>query len=647
MSKLNGQFYRDNSPNFNEFRAFSSIFDGLTEVFDDIMSQATDNSKVATMRAFTKIPIQIINVVDACYSLSTLLTNKEILNITKINPSLSIQERMDRWNELDPKIRAEALDQLGLVLMLVNPNILKSDNIYTDTFKVVDFEMYDYNTGDRLIYGLDYYYEYNKIYFLRFGSQTNKYNNKKIILKNITIDNNMPEKIIGESLGIYANSNFSPTEYRDIVASFVSAALAGPVINKINQSFNPDTELNLASRTYGLNDEENSMKGIKVIDYKSADKIRKRFWDKQTEGINKLNAFDFLVTIPSDYLYKSEKMEYIQGFMKKIKPAQSNFVLCPEYSLKDILSMRHSKFSFHTDGEMTGVLDKIKHKEKIKLPTSYVAEDEITLKAETYKQQANNTHSDYLNLKSASHEFDYNSSKGILDTVEYLEDNAKIAYLDCLTKVHVARNTYHISDEVLLDTDYFDCIVLLDNFTLKVVSDFKDIIPPLKTNDFKMTWMKPIHDTRKFKEKFRISSTLDFSEMIALGYKYQSDVVVDTDSGYYLDTMVAHDYKISQSVVTEIQDNIREHADSSCSLILNANSLYDKISNIEKATKYADTQLEDKVTFSQKANLTRCDFVINCDYEEEENSFYLDGLDKVDNNALGYEAITLKLIPKN
>ena len=648
MPGLDNQFYRDNAPNYDEFRVLSSLFEGLTDVFDEMMSQAIDNSKISTMRAFTKIPIQIINVVDACYSLSTLLANKEVLNTTGIDPNLSIQERMNVWNDLDPKIRATALEQMGLVLMLVNPNILKGENVYTDTFKVVDFEMYDYNTGDRLIYGLDYYYEYNKIYFLRFGSQTNKYNNKKIVLKNITIDNNTPEKILGESLGIYANSNFSPTEYRDIITSFASAALAGPVINTINQSFNPDINLNLTTRTYGLNDDENSLKGIKVIDYKSADDVRKRFWDKQVDGINRLNAFDFLVTIPSDYLYKTEKMEYVQQFVKKMKPAQSNFVLSPEYFLKDTLSLRYSNFSFRTEGEMKGIRDKIKYKERYSIPTSHITKDNIDLKPDfVYKKQKHTTE-DYLNIVNMAHFFEYSSSLAKKDRIECKEEsNIKNVYLECITRVHVARNTYHVSDEVLLDTDWFDCLIFFDDFHAKSIGHMYDKIPTMKTGNFKMAWVKFLEDKIPAKDIPHLIMQIAFNEKIDITYRDGYEHAIATDVDMFLDTIYMNDFYVESSGVKSIKDNVvaTETIDS---LQLNADNLYDKIINRDDPKGCMITEFKDTLSFVKKSNISKCDSIYSSDYEEE-TAFYLDTDDGVqaDENVIGYEEIVIKLIPKN
>lgn len=708
MSGMNNQFYKDNAPNYDEFKVLDSLFEGLTGVFDDIMSQAIDNSKISTMRAFSRIPIQIINVVDACYSLPTLLTNKEVLNTTGISPELSVQDRINAWNSLEPKIKATALEQMGLVLMLVNPNILRGENAYTDTFKVIDFEMYDFNTGDRLIYGLDYYYEYNKIYFLRFGSHTNKYNNKKVILKNITIDNNTPEKILGESLGIYANSNFSPTEYRDVVTSFASAALAGPVISTMNQSFNPDTHLNLAIRTYGLNDYENSLKGIKIIDYKSADDLKKKFWDTHVEGIDKLNPFDFLVTIPSDYLYKTEKMEYVQEFIKKIKPAHSNFVLNPEYFIKDILALRYANFSFRTEGEMTGIVNKIKYKELRTASTSHITHDKINTKLDLTKKHPKHTTKDYLDVVNMAHFFEHRSNLANKDNIECKkETNFKKIYLDHITRVHVPHSAYHVSDEVLLDTDWFDCLTLLDDFRVKMSGTMYDKIPEMKTGKFAMAWVKFLLDKISAKETSNAIVKMVLNEKVDITYRDVYEPIMITDADTFLDSIYLSDvriendgakslkdkitakdtvksYKLSADnlydkitkkdeskgyMITKpgmISDSIRtkeirikssgikspkdkiKATETVDSLELNADNLYDKIINKDNPKGCMITGSKDTLSFVPKANIPKCDSIYSCDYAKE-TSFRLDAHNgiEVDENAIGYEEISIKLIPKN
>lgn len=667
MSDLKNHFYKDNSANYDEFKIIETLFKGVTEVFDEVISQSIDNSNVTTMRAFTTIPVQIINVVDACYSLPTILANKEVLNITKIDPNLNIQERIDVWNGLNPKIKAAALDQLGLMLMLVNPDTFKGQQVYIDTFKVIDFELYDYNTGSRLIFGLDYYYEYNKIYFLRFGSQTNTYNNKRIVMKNIVIDNNNPEKILGESLDIYANSNFSPSEYRDIVTSFTGAALAGPVINKINQSFNPDTNLSSMASAYGI-DEDNISKGIKVVDYKSADEIRKRFWSGKLDGIGGLNLFDFLVTIPSEYLYKAEKMEYVYNFIKKIKPAHSNFVLCPEYALKDILSLRYSNFSFKSEGEMTGIKDKIK----------------------------------------------------------YEEDNHKLVYLEHLTKIQSNKSQRTISDDLALDTNYFDIIFMLDEFKAGASHEFYEVAPKIKSTISKLDSFELISDKRSFEESLKKSSTLDLIEKVSQVDFIRKAPIQVTDVGIMIDAVHFHETdiaKITSGKVSEklnskesfgkfktfgkINDNIRsaesdykivylEHLtrvhpsrqslhltdeiqldtdyfdslllgdtfkaytetstkdnisykEHTKPVLLNGDSLCDKISSIEDPKASGHTNLGDSLRFASKANVIRCDSVYYCDCDEGEINFALDNNDDLstDGNSVGYETISIKLIPKN
>ena len=643
MSGLKNQFYKDNAPNYDEFKALSSVFAGLEDIFDEMISQAIDNSKIPTMRAFAKIPIQIINVVDACYSLSTLLANREVLAATGIDPNLSINERINIWNDLDPKIRAAALDQLGLVLLLVNPNILKGENSYTDTFKVVDFEMYDYTTGDRLIYGLDYYYEYNKIYFLRFGSHTNKYNNKKIILKNITIDNNIPEKILGESLNIYANSNFSPTEYRDVITSFAGAALAGPVINKINQSFNLDTSLDAAVATYGARSVYKEPESVRVLDYKSADSIRKLYWDKNVEGIRRLNNYDFLLMIPSEYLYKMEKMEYVDEFVKTIKPAQTNFVLCPAYTISDSLSMKHLNFEFKTKGYMTGIQDNIKYKSNERKLAKFKNNDKFTDIAE-YKEQmssrSRHTSYDAIKYSDANHIL---SKKTLSDDLEYADSLKSITKLIALDKTNIVslqdgRDAITTDNDVMLDT-----LEMGDNSLKAVSATLSDALTKYRDSHHILnagTVYDKISAITKHKQRLKLShhERVYFVEGKSVGV----DEVVMDNTWYDSIVFYSDTYK---KISTAIADSakIKDKAVK----VKNILKPQDKVTANEKTKAKSSLTHTDKVTVGIKANTIICD--ADMPYGSDKyNSLYLDEEDDSDDitDTFFHEKISLRLIPK-
>lgn len=703
----NKQFYKDNSPNIKEFEFIDTMLQGLSEAFDDIMSQAIDNSKVSSIRAFTNIPIQIINVADACYTLSTLLSNKEILNITGINPNLSLQEKIEVWDNIPLKIRAQALEQAGLVLMLVNPNILKADDRYGDTFRVVDFEMYDYNTGDKLVFGLDYYYEYNKIYFLKFGAQTSKYNNKSVILKNIVIDNNAPEKLLGQSLDIYANSNFSPSEYRDVITSFASAALAGPVINKINQSFNPDNALSSIDRAYGINDDENSLKGVYVVDYKSANDIMKRFWDNKDNETETLTKFDFLVTIPSEYLHKTEKVEYIQKFMNMIKPAQAAFILCPEYAIKDTLSMRYLPHSFKVSGSMNNIVNKIIYKESAN-EIVYLPINEIVYMQKYRYSVADlpQTDSDYY-LDSLIMKDEY-----MMSILRTLEDKVKraITFIKNKANLDVFTDIVKRAESVkgLSSYQYKDTIIKKDDSAkFKSNHTYKDFLnmKALRYSFLSHGELGGIKDniiTHGESEKFIVSLPL-FEKGYVLRQQHVEADLPQADLDFYVDTIIISDTFIS-SVSREFKDyakrpytyyynakanfqpkdTIRKYDktdklssasfkdtysykgdrfsykstnikidkiisdDSKVSSSLNKSGVYDNITiRKESQNKKPNVNNKDTLKFVSIANQVKCDSIFNYDLEQE-NPLKLDVENtSTDLNAVGRELVSIKLIPKS
>lgn len=339
-------FYRDNAFNFDEFKCLDYILKSSRDLLNELADTAYDNSTIESMRAYSKVPIQIIDASSACYNLGEFLGNHDVLTMTGlINRKNGLADRARAWEELPIKIKMLALDYSNLSILLISKKEMEfAKDEYHLEFNVVNFELYT-SSGERLIHGTDYYFYQNKIYLLKFGTERWELRDKLLVVKNMIIDYNFVENSLGDSLKVFYNKNFTKTEYKDTLTAFTKAALGGPTVGNLNSSFSEDV----------------SMDGIKVVDFKNAPPNKKIFWEKQD-----LTPFDFMVTIPIAFLKKVEKLEYIQTFFNNIKPAYTNFIFVPEMVQKDQLLMRYIKGSehkkatnYHTD-KLTTFKDSIK-----------------------------------------------------------------------------------------------------------------------------------------------------------------------------------------------------------------------------------------------------------------------------------------------
>lgn len=355
-------FYDQFSYSTENFSLLQNAMSQAMKAMSSLLDQSVKNSNLSEVLTYKTIPFQVIDATSACYSLEKLLSSNLLPDGMGITSTFSLSKKIEQWNQLSLQEKSHILDYLGYSILLVDIQNTDSAQPIGD-FDIVSFELYTSN-NIKLTRNIDYYYSSNKIYLLKETAIVNDYDRKTLYIKNICIDYNYPEKIIGDSFNILYDKTFTKTDYNETIKSFAKAALNGPQIKDLNESLN----------TY------DTLSGIKVIDYKSADNSKKGLWGN---GKDSLTQFDFVVVTPIEFIYKSEKLEYVRSFFSQIKPSFSNFVFSPELITKDTLSLKSAseiaRMFFKLDVlNAQGAYDKIKSTDLAKFKTQTSLKDTVT-----------------------------------------------------------------------------------------------------------------------------------------------------------------------------------------------------------------------------------------------------------------------------
>lgn len=347
-------------------KAYQGAF-GIVKSHVDDIARNTIISKTST---FKKIRFQMIDVSNALYTMSSLLNNNSVIAIMGLVPSTPYDQKLEAWSALSPSQKADILDVTGYSILLTSYSaITDSDNYSSAKFNIVDFELSDIN-NNHYVRNVDYVFRDNKLFILKEFSINETYTKKSLILKNITIDTNSTEDVLGVPLNIPYSDQFTKTEYNETLRSFIQAAAGGPTL----------ANLNIALARY------KTLEGVKVYDRHSAPPSKKSFWG--FDGyIGELTAFDFLVALPLTFAYNSEKLDYIANFFNQIKPAYTNFKFIPQKTTTDRLILKYQKDKL----SMTPVFnipEKITHKETKKFMTFKILNDGYNVIAYRYGDDA-------------------------------------------------------------------------------------------------------------------------------------------------------------------------------------------------------------------------------------------------------------------
>ena len=305
-------FYKEYADDPVQFEAFLRMYDNLGKTIDFIAEQTKKNYVFTTSETYRYIPFQILQLEDSVYKPQNIVSNDYTVKAFNLY-DLSIQERIDIWNnQLTKKQKIEALDATQTFIFL---SAGRDEQIDNKSYQIIDLSVCDLN-GKEFVNGVDFVLEDNKIYL--FNDLASKDKNEEIILKDIAVDFKTPEVIMGNNIPIKQPEFLTPNEYRELMQIFVHAALGGPIIKNLNNSFNSIPGLS----------------GFEIID-KVSSKIttKNHLWaTNEFEEPTKLNRFEFVLSTPFDVFFDSKKLKLIQDFVNKIKPTRTSMVVIPTMS---------------------------------------------------------------------------------------------------------------------------------------------------------------------------------------------------------------------------------------------------------------------------------------------------------------------------
>lgn len=447
-------FFNDYASNPEQSKIIKKSFEGLFDILQLQAQEISRNHNISRVLTYRRIQFQKIDMSDAIYSLTDLLNDASIMSVVGIEHNKPFNQKLELWNKMSPMEKANLLDIANYSIMLTSfSHLLSEDEFMARKFNVIDFELTDLS-NNKYIKNVDYVFYDNKLFLLRQFNSDDIYRQKYLILKDIVIDMNTTEGILGERLNIPYNYEFTKTDYTETLKGFVEAAAGGPTLDNLTKALG----------RYKALDE------VKIYDKYSANKVMSTFWGSNGY-MGTLSNFDFIISMPIKFVYKPEKLEYIRKFFTQIKPSYSNFIFTPELDTKDELPLKFKDDILKIEGTRRPFVD-------------YMKKDDYTYSLNIHKT------SDYMN-KSDNHWYtptsyikDYYDPRhtdshlkfttaNLNDLITYNQDFEYDVKYDIKEKVHVRR---WVQDGYYLDKDYFDVNYLTDPFGAIAKIPFIDIL---------------------------------------------------------------------------------------------------------------------------------------------------------------------------
>lgn len=644
------------------------------------------NINLSKLLTYKRIQFQRIDITNIAYSLSSLLNNSQVISLIGGSKNMSLEKRLEMWNSMTALEQANILDMAGYYLELTD-DVLASltDDLKKKRFDIIDFQLCDLG-NNLLIRNVDYVFYDNKLMLLKEFLDDGNYKKKYLIMKNIVIDAGLTESVLGGFMHMPSNKELTKVEYNEILKGFTEAASKGPIIGEYRTALN----------------RYKSLEGVRVYDKLNADPTRRHFWGND-DKLGEFTKFDFIVSMPVQLVYKPEKLEYIINFFNQTKPAYANFVFSPELTVTDTIPMKAMPTLFRTKSWMSGVKDKIKSKAITEYLSSHTFEESFLLNTRV-KHQAVKTpiyHAfDKYDLFEKETKASYLATEHILDIIPSKTQVLGFLTNSFLDRVQIGKGIG--ADSYRLDEDYFDAQVISDPLFAKINIEIADIIEYCDSR-IQLTSIQSPTDNIVYDELLSKILNVSFGDYVKV-FNNSNDYVYISDENDYLDSLVIYDSThlliVNKNLVDSIppirdsfgtyetvlslRDNIvkintligelsitfadtivppSDNITTSSTLcatdiiektedlsILNAKNLYDRMSNMDIASKTVSDECFDKAHMVNKANILKCDSIFDCDYMEESCMAFdsaPDGYDEsIEADFISRESIHLELIPK-
>lgn len=292
-------FYEDYAFNPDDFELVEGMYRKVVQPIIDYIYPLQDNRIARYIEDYRIVPIQYIDISEASYTLSSLLTS----------------EQLKSWDSMEMEEKVQILKENGRYIQLTADRQLFNSDPVNDIIEepidesanqIIDFELWETDEkGYQLVSGIDYYCRDNQLFFFdKFASP----NLERTILKmtSIAIDFNTVDDILGENLNLtYLPEEIPKIEFNDFVRVLTLAALRGFVLKDVES---------------GINELPSIQNDIEIFDKNVSDPEKAAMWKN---GELELGPFDFVVYFPAELDYY--RVSLICEFLDKIRYLSSHY----------------------------------------------------------------------------------------------------------------------------------------------------------------------------------------------------------------------------------------------------------------------------------------------------------------------------------
>ena len=292
-------FYEDYAFNPDDFELVEGMYRKVVQAIIDYIYPLQDNRIARHIEDYRIVPIQYIDISEASYTLSSLLTS----------------EQLKSWDSMEMEEKVQILKESGRYIQLTADRKLFNSDPVNDIIEepidesanqIIDFELWETDEkGYQLVSGIDYYYRDNQLFFFgKFASP----NLERTMLKmtNIAIDFNTVDDILGENLNLtYLPEKTPKIEFNDFVRVLTLAASRGFVLKDVES---------------GINELPSIQSDIEIFDKNVSDPEKAAMWEN---GELELGPFDFVVYFPAELDYY--RVSLICEFLDKTRYLSSHY----------------------------------------------------------------------------------------------------------------------------------------------------------------------------------------------------------------------------------------------------------------------------------------------------------------------------------
>lgn len=314
-------FYEDRSPKGKDYSKLSLMYQDIYKMMSEFVAAAGNNFVIPMLETYKKIPSFNFDPTPGQYSLNEILTRSDVASKLGSNTvTETTSSRVEKWLGLGTKRysvseKISVLDYLGLYC-----NIYAYEGSMSTTYKVVDANLLNYDFS-RFSKGVDYVLKDNRLYLFN-GAAVASPKVKYFTLENVFVDKMNVERRLGIYVGLEQPECMTRNEYRELVQIIYYVVTMGPTIKNIEMAIQSITGLEEA----------------RVLDRFSADRSRLDYWTDLSRG-DRLKDFDFLISIPEMDQHDINKLMAFIGYIKLVKPSDSDFIFARSTAYYDVLHM--------------------------------------------------------------------------------------------------------------------------------------------------------------------------------------------------------------------------------------------------------------------------------------------------------------------